>query len=191
MTSHEFNTQINRLKDCFTDRSYSDERMKVIWREVQDLDGKWFAKVVDRFIGECRQAPLMTEFREEIAKERERLWELQKKHNAKDAKDFMSGIYQPDDIKTICQYIVKRVSGGVSDQDFSSFIKHLDTAAEGLATVQPIQKCSTCQERGLIFVRYTSGYEFVYRCTCLYGQRHSKGIPVIGSTTSTTGGTYG
>jgi hypothetical protein len=128
MNMAEFDTQISRLKNTFGDRAYPDERLKLIWREVREFSSGWFEKLVDRLICDSRLPPLLPEFRNEISRERERLWDLQKKQHTQDAKDFYSGKFQPEDAKTICQYIIKRAQGSVSDQDYANFVKHLKYA---------------------------------------------------------------
>jgi hypothetical protein len=175
---HEFDQQVNRLKDCFGDRNYSDERMKVIWKEVGTLSSYWLSSVIDQFIGECRQAPLMPEFREQIAKERERLHRIEKDVHAEEAKEFFDGIYMPEDKKTICQYIRKRLRGEVSDADFEVFIKHLNHAGKGVSHKISQIGCRDCDGSGLVFHRNEENYEFVYRCYCSQGQKQAKSYAV-------------
>ncbi len=71
MTPVEFNNQMTRLIRNFGKNAYSEERGALIWREVQHLSAVWLENTVDRFIGDCKYAPLLPEFREAIAKERE------------------------------------------------------------------------------------------------------------------------
>src|SRR3954462_10986965 len=72
MNLQEFDSQVNRLRDTFGDRSYPDERVKIIWREVQSLGRAWFERTIDRLIGEFRKAPMLPDIRFLIAEERER-----------------------------------------------------------------------------------------------------------------------
>lgn len=71
MNQQEFQNQMNRLAETFGKAAYGTERAKLIWREVKDLGAHWLERVVDEFIG-GRSAPLLNEFRDAIAKERER-----------------------------------------------------------------------------------------------------------------------
>jgi len=80
MQIEEFSTQMNRLINNYGKASYSDERSKLIWREVKALSAKWFENCVDRFISDMKFAPLGNDFRDEIAKERGRQWQFQKKN---------------------------------------------------------------------------------------------------------------
>jgi hypothetical protein len=126
----QFQSQMNRLVEQFGKQAYGTERCKLIWQVVQDLELAWFTGIVDQFIGECRLPPLMPEFRDAIAKERERLWKIQKQQNEKDAQAFFEGTYDAEDTRTICQTIVKRLTKGVPDEDYANFIKLLNQAAQ-------------------------------------------------------------
>lgn len=128
MRPDEFQSQMNRLITQFGKTQYSDERTKLIWREVKDFSSPWWERTVDHLLLTSRQAPLQAEFGELIGRERERVWRQEKVQNEKDAKDFFAGTYQPDDVQTICQMITKRLAGGVSDADYANFVKHLESA---------------------------------------------------------------
>ena len=78
MNPQRFANQINRLAKQFSS-AFSEERVKLIWREVGQLSDEWFETLVDRFIGDLRQAPLLPDFREAASIERDRLWEIEKK----------------------------------------------------------------------------------------------------------------
>lgn len=132
-----FQQQMNRLGDTFGVNQYKIERIEVIWKEVRDFSDSWFSKTVDKFIGECRHAPLMAEFRDEISKERERMAYGEKRQHTQDAKDFFQGTYMPDDVKAIVQTIVNkiqfnglRIPDEKEEQDYQQFIKLLDNAAK-------------------------------------------------------------
>lgn len=170
----EFTQQLNRVASTFGKNAYGDERIQLIWREVKDLSSNWMVKTVDRFIGECRHAPLMPEFREEISKERERLWQFEKKQRAKDAKDFFEGVYAPEDKKTICQFIQKRLRNEVLDADYQTFVKHLTHATESVTDINHRIKCKTCIDSGLVFQR-EENYEWIYRCFCSQGDKQPQG----------------
>jgi hypothetical protein len=172
MTHQEFDHHMNRLKDCFGDRSYSDERTKRIWREVRDFDSNWFEKIVDRFIGQERQPPILPQFQEETSIERERLWKIEKEQHARDAKEFFQGMYQPDDVRTICQFIVKRITGGVSDEDYANFVKHLKETADAIS--KHSLNCKECEDSGLVF----TDQNYVYRCYCPQGRKRQENYPI-------------
>jgi len=77
MTAEHFQSQIQRLSNVFGG-AYKTERTQLIWREMQNLPEDSFSRIVDRLIAECRQAPLLPEFREFAAAEREKLWAKRK-----------------------------------------------------------------------------------------------------------------
>jgi hypothetical protein len=120
MTSNEFAFQVNRLERQFS--RFGEERSRLLWLEVQDFSSSWFSKVIDRFISDFRQMPLLPDFREEMAKERERLWQEEKKQHTQDAKEFMAS-YGNDEIGVICENIRKRVSGNMADSEFGKFMR--------------------------------------------------------------------
>lgn len=141
MQSQEFNRELNRLKDCFGDKNYSDERVKILWSEVKDLTGDWFIRVINFFIGNQRQPPLIGEFREEIAKERDRQWKIKKTEHSQDAKDFWNGTYQPDEVKWICETIRNRMRKNILDENWEKFIEHLNyTASSSRILIAPRER---------------------------------------------------
>jgi len=50
MTDYEFKTQMQRLSDAFPSHYSSQQRTKLIFERVKDLDLGWFRKLVDRII---------------------------------------------------------------------------------------------------------------------------------------------
>lgn len=79
MTEKTFMTQMQRLADCFGAKYYIEDRRRLIWKRVQDLSDEWMVRTIDGFVGYSRQAPLLAEFEEQVSKETDRLWELQKR----------------------------------------------------------------------------------------------------------------
>lgn len=130
MTEVEFQRQISRLMDTFGANHYKPERVKLIWREVSQLSPYAFAKVIDRSILECRQAPLMQDMREEIARQREMAWSNEKKTYQAESKAFFEGSnYSDDDRKMFLSVIVKRINRKLPDEEWASFLKLLDQSA--------------------------------------------------------------
>lgn len=81
MDRKTFLLQLKRLESCFGNQHrevYNQDRGELIWREVNQLSDEWMVKITDLFIGEFDRPPLMPQFREQISKERERLWMIQK-----------------------------------------------------------------------------------------------------------------
>lgn len=73
MTAEHFQVQMNRLANTFGG-AYKTERTQIIWREMGNLPEEAFTRMVDKLIGECRQAPMIQEFREAASSEREKIW---------------------------------------------------------------------------------------------------------------------
>lgn len=120
MTPGHFQGQMKRLTAQFP-QAYSQERVALIWREVQGFSDAWFTRIVDKFVGECRQAPLMAEFRNEISFERERNWSKQKEQHAQDARDFYL-IAQDNDMRgSIVKTIIDRMQGNCPDETWNGF----------------------------------------------------------------------
>lgn len=96
MTNKTFTEQMQRIADTFGNQMYSKDRLALIWKEVQEFEDNWFVRVCDQLIGECRIPPLLPEFRENISKERERLYLLEKRNNRKEAEDFMTSFTEQE-----------------------------------------------------------------------------------------------
>lgn len=78
MRPEHFQAQMNRLAETFGGQHYKRERVELIWREIGSFHDSWLTRTIDRFIGELRQAPLVSEFRDAASQERERQRETQK-----------------------------------------------------------------------------------------------------------------
>lgn len=118
MTAQHFSIQMARLERQFG--KFGQERGDLLWKEIQDYDPIWFARTVDKFIGENRVMPLLPEFRTEIAIERERIYAEKKKQQTREAEEFMSP-YPAEEIQSICRQIRDRIMGKMRDEDFKSF----------------------------------------------------------------------
>jgi hypothetical protein len=134
-----FQRQINRLSETFGSNQYKSERLKLIWKEVNNFSDSWLIRVVDDFVGGSRQAPLVAEFREKAIEERERIYRIQKAQQTKEAEEFMSA-YSGEDIKTICGQIRDRLNGKMTDNHFESFKKMITPPVESLP------RCSRCAD---------------------------------------------
>jgi ribosomal protein S27E len=163
MTPQFFEQAMKRMVDNFGKAAYSQERVQLIWREVKDLDSGWFTRTIDSFIGDCRQAPLLPEFRNAVASERERLWRIEKSKDTREAESFMSSSFPKDDLRNIVQQIITRMTGGVSDESFDGLIKMLDNFAAHTHRV----KCLKCNDTGIIFEQDPKHPGiYVRKCTC-------------------------
>lgn len=131
MSPSEFNVEMNRLVSQFGKAAYSPERANIIWNEVRSVEGRVFKRIVDELIGNSRYAPLISDFREKLALDRERSWGNEKKQYAQDAYDWANCTLVPEETKIVCQAIVARVRRKMSDHDWESFIKGLQGLTRG------------------------------------------------------------
>lgn len=174
MNDQFFQTQINRLSETFGGQHYKRERVELIWRELKTFSNEWLSKLIDNFIGSYRQAPLVPEFREAASIERERIWEIEKKRNAKEAHDFFHAKFSVDDQRWAVQQIVRRITGGMSDHDFDLFLNGLKDASD---KADPVF-CPECEDRGLLWARLKSdGSNHTFRCKCRAGSSHGRNYP--------------
>lgn len=125
MNFHEFSIGMQRLVSQFGKAAYGDERVKLIFREVEFLPAASWSRIVDKFLGEARMPPLLPEFRTEISLERERLHRAEKAQHAEDAFE-LAKRYPPDELTAICDTIRNRIKGRLSDSEFDSFTAVLE-----------------------------------------------------------------
>jgi hypothetical protein len=125
MKHDEFAKQIDRLIVQFGKQSYSEERAALIWKEMFHIDAHEMEKVVDKFIGEFRHAPLLTDFRDELAKNRE-----QKREKDKEREAQPWSALPDDEIRMVMQTITKRSLGQVPDDEWRGFMSTLDEWAK-------------------------------------------------------------
>lgn len=127
MTFAEFESEMRRLVGQFGRQTYGEERVALFFEAVRDLSPGWWKRTVDKFLGECRYPPLMTELRTEVAIERERVWAVTKSLERRDAETFMRR-FGTGDLQTICETIKRRIAGELSDQDFDAFQSAIEGA---------------------------------------------------------------
>lgn len=162
MTWEFFESEMKRMSENFGKAGYSNERVKLIWREVKDLDDNWFSRLVDSFIGDCRQAPLVPEFRNAASEERERAWKREKEKSEKEAQEFMQSSFADDDVRGVIQQIVGRVKRTTTDEAFDGLQRMLSDFAGFLSTAE----CKKCDDSGVLFFTDDRGYQFVKKCDC-------------------------
>lgn len=66
MTVEQFDEQMGRLVETYGERSYPNERKKIIWNAVRKLPDYWMESTVTQFIGNNRYAPMLKEFLAEV-----------------------------------------------------------------------------------------------------------------------------
>lgn len=70
MTQIEFMGQFRRLIETFGSKAFPEERNRLIWKHLCDMDAGWFERLANNMIGDMRHAPLLKDFREAAVKER-------------------------------------------------------------------------------------------------------------------------
>lgn len=108
MTQAEFEKPLGELTKQWPN-VYSTARVSLIWREVKDLDGAWWSKTVDYFVGYLRQPPLMPEILDQVSAERERLRVVQKKRERDEAERFFTDLSTSVNSSEICQGIISNI----------------------------------------------------------------------------------
>lgn len=90
MTHQEFEVQMDRMVSQYGAKTYSDERKKLIWDEMNHLPLDLFTKLISRLISENLTPPLLPKFREAAAGLRDASWQQDKQQYAQDAREFGS-----------------------------------------------------------------------------------------------------
>lgn len=67
----EFQREMNRLEETFGSRAFPKARVELIWNATSDMDGVWFKRLVDKMIGDLRQPPMVSDFRDAAYRERQ------------------------------------------------------------------------------------------------------------------------
>ncbi len=126
MTFPEFQFQIERLTSTWP-HSYPEERIKMIFQEISDLPISWMIKMCDQFIGACRHAPLVPEFRDAA-----NLYRKNKNTQppAQGGANFASddeSIFSEADTRMMFEMIRRKMYGGVSDSEWESFKDYVES----------------------------------------------------------------
>lgn len=90
MTFQEFQKQMDRIKNTFGDRTYPQERTKVLWSEVAKQTAGWMEKTVTGFIAsrQLNNPPLPMDFSQALREQRDLDWERGKSERAREAQEF-------------------------------------------------------------------------------------------------------
>jgi len=72
MSPFEFKTQIERLNNVFGERSFPEERSKLLWEAFKECDAEWFRRACNFFIGESRFPPTLSQFKENLSSHNKR-----------------------------------------------------------------------------------------------------------------------
>ena len=162
MNSKEFDTEMIRLKNTFGEKNYSEERMRIIFKETQFIDFAFFRSCVDELIGSSKFTPLLPEFREIATKFRE-IKERQKDQAKQHRYDNSDGL-NAEESSMILKKIIARGNNLISDKEWEEW-KALIRSSYKFQTLL----CKRCEDSGLIYESSETGGEYVFRCTCKKG----------------------
>jgi hypothetical protein len=125
MTKEEFAKEVEKLRNVWR-LSYPDERMNVIWKEVRGIESWEWKAMVDRVLGSFKSAPLAKDFASLVSGLRSQKYNVSKMNEAEDIAAFYS---IPKEVgQKRLRFIMDRVNGKVSDEDFEEFKRRLKDA---------------------------------------------------------------
>lgn len=165
MNFPEFNKQVDRLRDVWGDRSFPDERVKLLWREVMGHDALWFTVICDGLIMSSERAPKVTDFSAAASEERERIWKIEKQKHERDAESFMRSSYADEDVGLLMKTIIGRMNRDIDDTKWKQFLDTMKSVSLS-ASQGGRPTCQICDGHGNIFLSNPEGIYFVDRCTC-------------------------
>ena len=61
MNWNTFEKQVERLRDCFGEARWSQEKVRTIWPKVERLDDRFFIEAVDFLVAESNTSPKLSE----------------------------------------------------------------------------------------------------------------------------------
>ena len=128
MTFAEFKMHLQKLTNQFGAHVYSEDRVRLIFREVSFLPVSSWEKIVDKFLAESRIAPLLPEIREAIAIQREKLYAEEKARHQKDAEEFFASSLSNDEKSYLSETIKARMFNQVDDARWEKFLSDLNRA---------------------------------------------------------------
>lgn len=112
MNFEEFNMQMNRLTGRFGEKVYSNDFTKLLWKEISIYPERALEYMVDRAIGELRQAPLLPDFRKWISDYRENMAEFDKKQTVKTFEEAFGSSLTNEETGFLAQNIINSLRTG-------------------------------------------------------------------------------
>lgn len=203
MTKAHFDSEINRLKREFGQRSVGPEKANAYWRLFYDVPDEVFTDAISMCFAELRGAPAASVLQKFIV-EAKRAYDERGSYPSglSQVTDFLSSIpiSEPDPeakkrikarIKLLQDYNAKKISKkqwreGMAFYD--SFLPPAErppewpygTTQASNCTTSKAAGCSKCQDSGLVHKKDSKGCGFVWRCTCRASGAHNQQIPQFG-----------
>lgn len=138
MSENHFQMQIARIERQFG--KYGTERASLLWRDVKEFSDNWFTKTVDKLLAQCRQIPIPSDFYDEMARERERLYKIEKDERNETVAAYEADNFGDEEKKWMYQNIREMFMGKYSDEDAKKQIKVYENASMGGRDINSRQK---------------------------------------------------
>lgn len=171
-----FETQVKRLQEVYGDRGYPNERVNLIWSAFRNTFDEVFKEAIDDLISSKRSAPMLPEILEAvdvcINRDKERRLQTQQVITGQDVLTQMKAaarIAPNKDFAGACMKLLEDYQKGkLNKKQFLEGCDFLDATAK---KISESRQCSKCNKSGYVLRPNEFGYEFLYRCDCLLGQR--------------------
>ena len=176
MDSQFFKNQIKRLQDVYRETSYPPERVNLIWNAFRNTFDAVFKEAIDDLISSKRSAPMLPEMLEAVDicvnRDKERRLQTQQVITGQDVLTQIKATAKIAPNKDFAQVCIKLLedykTGKLNKKQFIEGCDFLDTTAK---KISESRQCIKCNKSGYVLRPNETGYEFLYRCDCLAGQR--------------------
>lgn len=166
-----YEKQVKRLSEVYGKQFYSAERIITLWnQEIQFWLEDKLQRAVDSFICNSRTAPLVEQFREFSASERERDWNKEKAQHHNDTIKCLDS----DSERHFMKEIIRRVTGHMPDHEWEQFKRMVNCVCKNDTSTD----CKICDGSGLV-VRDQNGGQYAYKCSCSIGQNRPEKYPTF------------
>lgn len=161
----EFSFQMDRLSRNYQGKTYSQDRLDILWAECRGFTVSRFTELITELIGTHRQPPMLKEFREMAAKIRERICYDEKQQINKAYDNFLSR----DDVDALFTLLRRRLNGEMSHEEFCAQRDILNRTVE-LAMQGKEKPC--CTDGMISAIKKENGNLFAFRCQCSRGSQY-------------------
>lgn len=161
MIEVEFKSEMQKLIERFGNKAYTEQFTKILWKEVSVLPRNAFAYMIEKAIGEFRQAPLLPEFRAMHSEYRENLARSEKIKYKQEAKDFYSQRKITNEQE---RWVSNEIISSLTIKNLTERRQKLKKVMDFLNKISP-SECKSCDDTGVI---YNFNGEQAYQCFCKY-----------------------
>ena len=160
LSHSDFITQMDRVIEQFGIKAFSQERSRLIFREVQDITVFQFRKICDDFLMGSKWAPLPKDFREAATIPKRTNQEIEKNEN----REASASMYTSDELAIISKAMQQGIDGNT---------EVMNKILRGLKPSRV--ECNHCADSGLVFA-ITIGKPWyadtVFNCFCKKSQNN-------------------